>query len=103
MKFEEIDFYKREGYGIGHHARGCWVGKKTFEIMWERASVSVHQVDWSELQTAETLYGKNEWRDVKFGRRFTLGRCLRFFEDNDILPIETANKGKKGKRKYRRK
>lgn len=103
MKVNDINFYEREGYGIGLHVRGCWVGKLTFEIMWHRASISVHQVDWPELQTTESLYGKKDWRDVEFKRRLSLGRCLRFFSDHEMLPIEIANPTKKGKRKYRRK
>jgi hypothetical protein len=102
MEFNDIEFYEHEKYGIGRHLRGRWVGKTTLELMWRHASASMHKVDWSELQTTESLYGNAEWRDVKFGRRYSLGRCLRFFADEGVLPITLANKGKKGKRKYKR-
>ena len=100
MQFHEIHFYEREGYGVGRHVRGCWVGKSSLEIMWQHASIAISQLNLSEQQTTETLFGKTEWRDVEFKRRLSLGRCLRFFVDNNMLPIKIANEGKKGKRKY---
>ena len=106
MKFEDIDYYECIRFGktaIGQHLHGYWVSKSDFKLMWQYASVAMHQVDWSVPQSAETLYGKARWLDLKVGKRIALGRCLKYFAENDVLPVRVANPKKKGKRKYARK
>ena len=83
---------------------GYWVPKRYFELMWESALKQLPILDWSKDQTAETLFGgKERWLSHKVGGRIALGRCLKYFADNEMLPIKVANPKKKGKRKYTRK
>ena len=105
MFFENIAFYERGGSdkpGLGQHLRGYWVGKKWFEIAWTNASVEFSKLDWAKPQTTESLCGEACWKANGFGNRLRLGRCIRYFADEGILPIQVANPGKKGKRKYSR-
>jgi len=103
MKFEDIAFYERGGSdkpGLGRHLRGYWVDKKWFEIAWTTASMNFPKLDWAVPQTTETICGEACWKAHWLVDRFRLGRCVRYFSDEEMLPIQVANPKKKGKRKY---
>lgn len=103
MKFKDIKFHNRNESGepdFGRYLHGYWVPKSDFERMWRAAIVELPKLDWSKLQCAETLYGTERWLAHKVGKRIALGRCLKFFADNNMLPIQVANRRKGGKRKY---
>lgn len=105
MKFEDIAFYERTGSdkpGFGRHLRGYWVDKKWFEVAWTNASVNFHKLDWTKEQTTETICGEACWKTSGLGTHLKLGRCVRYFADEGMLPIRVANPGKKGKKKYTR-
>ncbi len=108
MKFSDIKFTEhggRYGSALGLFAPGGYfVCKRTAELMWQNANEELPKLNWSEEQTAETIFGgKNRWLSYKVGGRIALGRCLKYFADNDMLPIRVSNPKKKGKRKYRHK
>lgn len=107
MQFNDINFTEGDGrYGSsrGLRIRGYWVSKDLFDLMWQSASSTMPNLDWSKPQTVVTLFGdQEEWISYPFGARIALGRCLKYFVDHDVLPIRLANEGKKGTRKYVRK
>ena len=106
MKFEVIAFYEEAGSGkheLGLHLKGRWVPKKNFQTVWTGALEEIPKLDWTHLQTAETISGVPNWKKLPVGYRISLGRCLKFFVDEGMLPLRIANPGKKGTRKYARK
>ena len=107
MQFSDINFIEHGGkYGAqkGLRIGGYWVSKDLFDLMWLRAGQTLPKLDWSKSQTAESSFGDSEkWQSHKVGARIALGRCLKFFADQDMLPIQVKNENKKGPRKYGRK
>ena len=105
MVFEDIAFYERAGssnHELGLYLKGRWVPKKNFETVWAGALVEIPKLDWTRLQTAETISGVPGWKKLPVGYRISLGRCLIFFVEEEMLPLRIANPGKKGTRKYAR-
>ena len=105
MKFEDIDFYERAGsinHEVGIHLKGRWVPKKNFETVWKGALMEISKLDWTHPQTAETISGVPDWKKLPVGYRISLGRCLKYFVDEGMLPLRIANPEKKGTRKYAR-
>jgi hypothetical protein len=103
MKFNDIDFYEHGGTNsseLGRHVRGYWVAKKFFELAWTNALIEIPRLDWSKPQTTETLCGTACWEPKSFGDRLRLGRCMKYFVDEEMLLLQVANPGKKGKRKF---
>lgn len=103
MKFEDIAYYERSGSDkpeLGRHIRGYWVSKKYFEIAWKNASAEFLKLDWLKPQTTETLCGEAYWGVSGIGTHIKLGRCMKYFADQELLPIQVANPGKRGKRKF---
>jgi len=106
MRFENIEFVESGRFdrpGLGLFLRGHWVTKKTVVAAWKRASTNVPGLNWQVVQTTETIYNDQNWQLLPLAFRLALGRCIRFFVDKEMLPLEEVNPGKKGKRKYRRK
>ena len=107
MQFSDINFTVRSDlYGSrkGLDIRGYWVSKNLVDLMWLRAQQVLPTLDWSKPQTVVSIFGDfEEWKSNSFGARIALGRCLKFYVDHDMLPIQITNKNKKGTRKYGRK
>lgn len=107
MQFSDINFTVRSDlYGSrkGLDIRGYWVSKDLVDLMWLRAPQVLPNLDWSKPQTVVSIFGdREEWRSYSFGARIALGRCLKYFADHEMLPIQVNNPGKKGTRKYGRK
>lgn len=102
MNLNEIDFYERgdtTSAELGRHVRGYWVAKKFFELAWANALIEIPLLDWSNPQTTETLCGTACWTEY-FYDHTRLGRCMKYFVDEEMLPLRVANPGKKGKRKF---
>ncbi|HWI82693.1 hypothetical protein [Ramlibacter sp.] len=77
-----------------------WVEQGYFELAWRLVWAHFRRVDWSRKQTAESLCNDPDWKDRRRGDRLKLGRCIKYFADNGLLPIWVCNPGKSGKRKY---
>jgi hypothetical protein len=106
MNFNDIDFYERGGtckpvYGL--HLYGYWVEKTFFETAWTHALEQLPRLDWKVPQTSETICISTYWQAQQIGDRLRLGRCVKYFVDQGMLPLQVANPGKKGKKKYSRK
>lgn len=102
---EQIQFDERNGkHGkqLGIYMRGgFWVPKGDVLMAWKNAAAHYPLVDWGLKVCAATFFDYDEWKAFPFGKQLALGRCIRFFSDQEMLPIEVANPGKKGKRFYR--
>ena len=108
MEFSDISFTEHGGrYGstLGFLAPGGYfVFMRTAKLMLQRANEELPKLDWSQQQTAETIFGgKVRWLAHNVGARIALGRSLKYFADHEMLPLEVANPRKRGKRKYRHK
>jgi hypothetical protein len=69
--------------------------------MWFHAAESLPKLDRSRKQTAVDVFGdKACWLSYRIGVRISLGRCLKYFAHQEMLPIREANPGKKGPRRY---
>lgn len=82
---------------------GYWVPKNEVILAWDVATAEQQGIDWAEKVCAETFMHPEIWRQFSKAMKFRLGRCIKYFCDHEMLPIEVANPGKKGKRFYRRK
>jgi len=107
MKYSDINFTEHNFYYgtlLGFPIRGYWVTKDLFVLMWRKATEEIPKLDWSKQHTVVTIFGDDEeWQQLSFGQRIALGRCLKYFADQGMLPIRVANPTKKGTRKYVRK
>ena len=107
MKFEDITFSQRSrsgksGLGLVLPG-GYWVLKIVFEVAWSAVRPRWSTLDWRVPQTAETLCSDQIWKPRTCGERIALGRCVKYFVTQEMLPLRVANPNKKGKRKYVRK
>ena len=107
MQFSDIKFLEhnwRYESSVGLYIRGYWVPKSLIDLMWASAVESLPTLDWSRKQGVVTIFGnKKNWVSLSIGVRIALGRCLKYFVAQGMLPISEANPGKKGPRKYVRK
>ena len=107
LRYHNIPFDQRDSISGPRHGLylpgNYWVPKRYFDLMWQAANANWETLNWSEKQSAESIFGgKDKWLAHKVGGRIALGRCLKYFADNLLLPIAVANPGKKGKRFYKR-
>jgi hypothetical protein len=77
-----------------------WVEKGYFELAWDLVWAHFHSVNWSRKQTAERLCNDPDWKKRPRGQRLKLGRCIKYFATEGLLPIWECNPGKSGMRKY---
>jgi len=106
MKFTDMVFYERSGGPsgvLGYHARGCWVPKSDWLLAWKHFQKGLPPAGYLKNVDTEIMFDDPSWKQHKVGKRIALGRCLRFFADHEILPLEESNPDKGGKRKYIRK
>jgi hypothetical protein len=106
MIFEDIAFYQQSGskenseYGL--HLKGYWVQKIFFEEAWMQAQLNIPKLKWDKPQTVVAICGDKNWKSRKVGVRIRIGRCLKYFVGEGMLPLCIANPNKKGSRKYSR-
>lgn len=81
---------------------GVWVAQEILELALQNAKSRLQDIDWRKKVCSATFFDPAEWKHFRFGKQLALGRCIKFFSVNGILPIEVANPDKKGKRFYRR-
>ena len=102
--FKEIEF--KEGTGkyastVGMYLPGrVWVLKPTVGFAWAFAQRGLNAKDGESILTTASLYGLEKWRQLKMRRRFPLGRCIKYFVTEGMLPLRELNPGKGGTRKY---
>jgi hypothetical protein len=109
MEFKEIKFemhMSRYWHELALLLSGkYWVPKSDVLLAWNHFSKAGLPEDYRTQVDAQILFGEPEavWKAMKVGKRIALGRCLKYFVDNGMLPLRLANPGKKGKKKYVRK
>lgn len=79
---------------------GYWVSRvllaDAFRMFWRCAS----NLKATRKHTAKQMCSDPGWEDRPRGQRLAIGRCIKYFEVNQILPITLANAGKRGTRRY---
>lgn len=104
MNFSDIKFYERSGNkapGLGLRLRGYWVYKIHVELAWKLLLAANPALQWQGEHTTVTLCNDPDWQYRKAGIQHNIGRCIRFFTENGLLPLRISNPGKGGSRKYR--
>ena len=99
MKFES--FVGRKGSGVGKRLGHHWVFSWQFQTTWEKVCKGISAADWTKKQTAKSLFNDPEiWSAMKHGIRHAIGRCLRYFVDNGMLPLYVINPKSTGTKYY---
>lgn len=100
IKFDE----RKSKHGIqrglympGHY----WVPEAEIKLTWEIANAQLGDIDWTQKVCTETIFTADIWKEFKKPVKFMLGRCLKYFSVREMLPLEVANPGKKGKIFYK--
>ena len=104
MEFEDIEYEERMGrYGpyFGLYMPGrYWVGKKYIEAAWIQVNQGLPLPGCRDKHTARMMCGDEFWLKYEFPEQLKLGRCVKFYVVNEMLPLRLANKGKGGSRQY---
>jgi hypothetical protein len=72
-------------------------------LAWKNATTHIDGINWRKQVSSASFFDEDDWQSFIRGKRHALGRCIKFFCVQDLLPIEVVNQGKTGKRLYRRK
>lgn len=103
-KFQLYEHGGKFGCQIGMFMPGgFWVPKCDIVMAWRNAKVRFESIAWTQKVGADAFFEKQEWKEFPFGKKLALGRCIKFFCVEGLLPIEVANPGKKGRRYYTKK
>lgn len=79
---------------------GYWVQKWLIADAWEMFWRNFRNLNHGRRHTAESLCADPDWRERDRRERLKLGRCIKYFSVQGILPITLANPNKRGTRKY---
>lgn len=107
MTFEDIKFVRRGGslaVDLGLYLPGpFWVYHHTVLEAWVQARTSLPTLNRLADFKTKMLWDERVWNSFPSGKQLALGRCIRYFADNDMLPYQLLNPGKKtGTKRYRR-
>ena len=106
MDFGTFNFYERDkGYGreLGLKIRGCWVTKSTFELAAKLIEANQHLLTWEKPLESRDICRHQDWDSWRFSLRHNIGRCVRYFSEEGMLPMWIVNPDKGGPRRYMRK
>jgi hypothetical protein len=101
--FESLKYDKpncKKGQVSGRYLSRHFVFEWQFRTSWEKICAGLTTVDWSKPQTAKSLYNYPGWNSMKFGMRIAIGRCLRFFVNQGMLPLRVINPNATGTKRY---
>lgn len=101
--FETTEFDTRhgpKGSSVGKKLSSHWVFKSVFLASWQRICQGIETADWGKRQTAKSLYNDVTWPKMSVGLRIAIGRCLRYFVDNGMLPLYVVNPQSTGTKFY---
>ena len=109
MAMEKLKSYKfcnhdwKYGQTIGWFMPGeFFVPLEDIKMALSNALMHIDGIDWTQKVAASAFFDKEDWEGFVFGKRLALGRCIKFFCDEGLLPIKVTNPGKKGRRYYER-
>ena len=95
-RFEVIKFEKRLvkksamiGMQLGAHFVFRWI----FEDAWKHISAGIATADRNKFHTVESLFNNPEVWDgyLTKGIHLAIGRCLKYFVENKMLPLFCVN------------
>ena len=101
--FSDIPFTSRSGQQdqLGRlMPGGYWVEQQMFEVAWFQAIESIDLLAPGKRYSAEDVCNPALWGRLWRSEAIMLGRCLKYFVVNGLLPLIEANAGKRGKRMY---
>ena len=91
MKIEAVKFVQRSDGQYWLLIKGRWVMKSTFLTAYAAILENWSNIDWKVRQTAKTMVGKAHWgAPAERGLIQAMGRCVRSFADNDMLPLQVV-------------
>lgn len=102
-RFAVTKFETRQGKGgpvVGLQLGRNFVFKELFETAGKRFCLTIVGADWTKPQTAKSLFNDPGWDRLSFGRRIAIGRCLRYFVDQEFLLLGLLNPESTGTKKY---
>ena len=102
-RFEAIKYGPGNRPALDHGKRlgRPWVFKWIFELTWQRICSAIGDADWSVKQSSKSLFGDQvEWGNINHGIRQAIGRCLRYFVDQGMLPLRVLNPDATGTKYY---
>ena len=104
MRFEDIDFsdhcwFVTRGPGLVMPG-GYWVPKADFVLGWNQVRNGLPPVGSTCAYTTKEMCDDEFWQSIKIGKKLAIGRCVRFFVTNKMLPLKLTNPKKRGSRKY---
>jgi hypothetical protein len=103
--FSAIKYEKRagkngdltEGVQLGKHFVHRWI----FQAAWDHFCISIPTASRCKMYTCEALFnGAEKWSGYAGGIRIAIGRCLMYFCDHAMLPVECANPHATGTKLY---
>jgi hypothetical protein len=98
LKYAERDtkYGPSKGLDLGRH----FVYDGQFQSAWKRICAGLASADWTKPQSARALYNDPCWESKSFGARIAIGRCLRFFVNHGMLPLQVINPQATGTKLY---
>lgn len=76
------------GLQLGKHFVFKWI----FQAAWEHFCASIPTASRCKLYSCEELFNDDQkWAGYERGIHLALGRCLMYFHDHAMLPVECAN------------
>jgi len=91
LKIEAVKFVQRSDGQYWLLIKGRWVMKSTFLTAYAAILENWSNIDWKVRQTAKTMVGKAHWgAPAERGLIQAMGRCVRFYVDHDMLPVQVA-------------
>ena len=103
-RFEAIKYEKRSGKNgtvIGMQLSAHFVFERIFQDTWKHISVSVVTANRCKFHTAKSLFNDPEvWDGYDKGIHIAIGRCLKYFVENNMLPLHCVNPHISGAKLY---
>jgi hypothetical protein len=93
--FQAIEFESRPGDGgtmTGLQLDAHFVFKWIVQTAWNHFCASIPTASRCKFYTCEALFNdKTEWASYERGIHIAIGRCLMFFCEQEMLPVECGN------------
>lgn len=102
MKIEAVKYVQRSDGQYWLLIKGRWVMKSTFLTTYAAIYENWSNIDWKVRQTAKAMVGKAHWgAPAERGLIQAMGRCVRFYVDHDMLPVQVALARKRNGHPYK--
>lgn len=99
MNFEGL-IYMRHGHELGIKIRGYWVRKSTFEVTQKLLEKNLPLLTWEKPLQSRDICCHKDWDSWRVSLRHNIGRCVRHFSEEGMLPLRIVNPDKGGPRRY---